>query len=140
MLVVTDNCIITVFSTCIIPRELSGRAELRTAVIPHATWWTKDRNPQESCCGPEGQGCECTTKQHQGSWRRWKHQHNVEYVFVTLVTFRFLLTIWPELYTDESPGLKVDPVVVLVLSIVFIFSVVALHGMTYPPMIQKAIR
>jgi Sec61beta family len=33
-----------------------------------------------------------------------------------------------ELYTDESPGLKVDPVVVLVLSIVFIFSVVALHG------------
>jgi hypothetical protein len=33
-----------------------------------------------------------------------------------------------ELYTDESPGLKVDPVVVLVLSIVFIFSVVALHS------------
>jgi len=32
-----------------------------------------------------------------------------------------------KLYTDESPGLKVDPVVVLVLSIVFIFSVVALH-------------
>lgn len=32
-----------------------------------------------------------------------------------------------ELYTDESPGLKVDPVVVLVLSLVFIFSVVALH-------------
>jgi protein transport protein SEC61 subunit beta len=31
------------------------------------------------------------------------------------------------LYTDEAPGLKVDPVVVLVLSIVFIFSVVALH-------------
>ncbi|QGI75413.1 unnamed protein product [Fusarium fujikuroi] len=28
---------------------------------------------------------------------------------------------------DESPGLKVDPVVVLVLSLVFIFSVVALH-------------
>ncbi len=33
-----------------------------------------------------------------------------------------------ELYTDESPGLTVDPVVVLVLSLVFIFSVVALHG------------
>jgi hypothetical protein len=32
------------------------------------------------------------------------------------------------LYTDESPGLKVDPVVVMVLSVVFIFSVVALHG------------
>ena len=32
------------------------------------------------------------------------------------------------LYTDESPGLKVDPVVVLVLSLVFIFSVVALHS------------
>ncbi len=30
--------------------------------------------------------------------------------------------------TDESPGLKVDPVVVLVLSLVFIFSVVALHS------------
>jgi hypothetical protein len=36
------------------------------------------------------------------------------------------------LYTDESPGLKVDPVVVLVLSLVFIFSVVALHG-TFTP-------
>jgi hypothetical protein len=33
------------------------------------------------------------------------------------------------LYTDESPGLKVDPVVVMTLSVVFIFSVVALHGM-----------
>lgn len=33
-----------------------------------------------------------------------------------------------KLYTDESPGLKVDPVVVLVLSLAFIFSVVALHG------------
>ena len=33
-----------------------------------------------------------------------------------------------ELYTDESPGLKVDPVVVLVLSLGFIFSVVALHS------------
>ena len=38
----------------------------------------------------------------------------------------------PGLYTDESPGLKVDPVVVLVLSLGFIFSVVALHSM-YPP-------
>lgn len=35
------------------------------------------------------------------------------------------------LYTDESPGLKVDPVVVLVLSLVFIFSVVALHSAFY---------
>ena len=35
-----------------------------------------------------------------------------------------------ELYTDESPGLKVDPVVVLVLSLGFIFSVVALHSMS----------
>jgi hypothetical protein len=33
------------------------------------------------------------------------------------------------LYTDESPGLKVDPVIVLVLSLGFIFSVVALHSM-----------
>ncbi|OSS48469.1 hypothetical protein B5807_07914 [Epicoccum nigrum] len=33
------------------------------------------------------------------------------------------------LYTDESPGLKVDPVVVMTLSVVFIFSVVALHVM-----------
>lgn len=37
-----------------------------------------------------------------------------------------------ELYTDESPGLKVDPVVVLVLSVGFIISVVALHG-TFAP-------
>lgn len=34
-----------------------------------------------------------------------------------------------KLYTDESPGLRVDPVVVLVLSLGFIFSVVGLHGM-----------
>jgi preprotein translocase subunit Sec61beta len=40
-----------------------------------------------------------------------------------------MLTAFPGLYTDESPGLKVDPVVVLVLSLVFIFSVVALHSM-----------
>lgn len=33
-----------------------------------------------------------------------------------------------KLYTDESPGLRVDPVVVLVLSLGFIFSVVGLHG------------
>lgn len=33
-----------------------------------------------------------------------------------------------KLYTDESPGLKVDPVIVLVLSLGFIFSVVGLHG------------
>jgi len=32
-----------------------------------------------------------------------------------------------KLYTDESPGLKVDPVIILVLSLGFIFSVVALH-------------
>ena len=31
------------------------------------------------------------------------------------------------LYTDESPGLKVDPMVILFLSLGFIFSVVALH-------------
>ena len=36
------------------------------------------------------------------------------------------------LYTDESPGLKVDPVVVLVLSLGFIFSVVALHSESDP--------
>ena len=34
-----------------------------------------------------------------------------------------------KLYTDDSPGLKVDPVVVLVLSVGFIISVVALHSM-----------
>ena len=39
-----------------------------------------------------------------------------------------MLTKITGLYTDESPGLKVDPVVVLVLSLVFIFSVVALHS------------
>ncbi|KAF2768040.1 hypothetical protein EJ03DRAFT_352484 [Teratosphaeria nubilosa] len=35
-------------------------------------------------------------------------------------------SVWG-LYTDESPGLKVDPFVVMVLSIGFIISVVALH-------------
>lgn len=33
------------------------------------------------------------------------------------------------LYTDESPGLKVDPMVIMFLSLGFIFSVVALHRM-----------
>ncbi|KAI7829664.1 transport protein Sec61 beta subunit [Gamsiella multidivaricata] len=31
------------------------------------------------------------------------------------------------IYTDDSPGLRVDPVVVLVLSLAFIASVFALH-------------
>lgn len=43
-----------------------------------------------------------------------------------------ILTSQIGLYTDESPGLKVDPVVVLVLSLVFIFSVVALHSKLFP--------
>lgn len=43
-----------------------------------------------------------------------------------------MLTCYAGLYTDESPGLKVDPVVVLVLSLVFIFSVVALHSTLSP--------
>lgn len=37
-----------------------------------------------------------------------------------------------KLYTDESPGLKVDPFVVMVLSIGFIISVVALHSKFTP--------
>lgn len=37
------------------------------------------------------------------------------------------------LYTDESPGLKVDPFVVLVLSVGFIISVVVLHSEFYFP-------
>lgn len=43
------------------------------------------------------------------------------------------------LYTDESPGLKVDPFVVMVLSIGFIISVVALHSTfsNFPPTDQR---
>ena len=44
-------------------------------------------------------------------------------LFEAELTYRQL-----ELYTDDSPGLRVDPVIVLVLSLVFIFSVVALHS------------
>lgn len=44
------------------------------------------------------------------------------------------------LYTDESPGLKVDPVVVLVLSLVFIFSVVALHSTNSFPFPSSSFR
>ncbi|ODV92427.1 hypothetical protein CANCADRAFT_21565, partial [Tortispora caseinolytica NRRL Y-17796] len=32
-----------------------------------------------------------------------------------------------KLYTDEASGLRIDPMVVMVLSLGFIFSVVALH-------------
>jgi hypothetical protein len=49
-----------------------------------------------------------------------------------------LLTGCKGLYTDESPGLKVDPVVVMTLSVVFIFSVVALHGMCHSLQVMKA--
>jgi hypothetical protein len=44
-----------------------------------------------------------------------------------------------ELYTDESPGLKVDPVVVLVLSVGFIISVVALHSMSKSSLLYLAL-
>ena len=52
-----------------------------------------------------------------------------EIIFQTAERTEHTLTYYPGLYTDESPGLKVDPVVVMTLSVVFIFSVVALHGM-----------
>jgi hypothetical protein len=42
-----------------------------------------------------------------------------------------------KLYTDESPGLKVDPFVVMVLSIGFIISVVALHSEYYLPYVTS---
>jgi hypothetical protein len=42
------------------------------------------------------------------------------------------------LYTDESPGLKVDPFVVLVLSVGFIISVVALHSTAPHPSKQES--
>jgi len=32
-----------------------------------------------------------------------------------------------KLYTDDSPGLRVDPYVVMILAIVFIFSIFFLH-------------
>lgn len=44
------------------------------------------------------------------------------------------------LYTDESPGLKVDPFVVLVLSVGFIISVVALHSESLSPDSQSRLR
>lgn len=43
-----------------------------------------------------------------------------------------------KLYTDESAGLKVDPFVVMVLSIGFIISVVALHSES--PALPPAVR
>lgn len=58
------------------------------------------------------------------------------FLFAPCLPLQLLTHISPlaELYTDESPGLKVDPVVVLVLSLVFIFSVVALHSKLYFPL------
>lgn len=44
-----------------------------------------------------------------------------------------------KLYTDDSPGLKVDPVIVLVLSLGFIFSVVALHSMLPRLVVQASV-
>lgn len=61
---------------------------------------------------PPAPCCVCCPFSCKGGWCIWDR----------------LLTCDTGLYTDESPGLKVDPVVVLVLSLVFIFSVVALHS------------
>lgn len=44
-----------------------------------------------------------------------------------------------ELYTDESPGLKVDPFVVMTLSIGFIASVVLLHSTSPLSLFQTTI-
>ena len=44
-----------------------------------------------------------------------------------------ILCLCAVLYTENTSGLKVDPVVVLVLAIGFIFSVVALHGTFFSP-------
>jgi preprotein translocase subunit Sec61beta len=60
--------------------------------------------------------------------KRWLLESVLNGIGETIVQAPALITSFTELYTDESPGLKVDPVVVMVLSIGFIISVVALHG------------
>lgn len=56
-------------------------------------------------------------------------------IFGRVIKYITNISLFPQigLYTDESPGLKVDPVVVLVLSLGFIFSVVALHSQFLHP-------
>jgi hypothetical protein len=136
----------TVFSTAIISSKFARCrcwSEHWKTIVSYSTWRTQDSHPKKSSSRSKGQACKCASKQYKSSRRRWEHKHNAEYVislfrscaagFVSaahaLDTVVDAHVCSVGLYTDESPGLKVDPVVVLVLSIVFIFSVVALHGM-----------
>ena len=129
-----------VFSPCLIPGQLPRRCQRRQhwpPIISYSSWRSPNCHQTPRCCRSEGEDCQCSTYQHQIGWCRRLQQHDAEYVDIVpdavLKTLDRLVKTngWDfvGLYTDESPGLKVDPVIVLVLSLVFIFSVVALHGM-----------
>ena len=122
-------------------------------LLPSSTRRRKDGYP--SPCGrrSKGEACKPAAEQHACCWGWWKLEYHAEYVClenkkkkkgrgglwkamdngVMMHCKAFANTLcFAGLYTDESPGLRVDPVVVLVLSLVFIFSVVALHGKAGP--------
>jgi hypothetical protein len=125
----------TPFVACELP-HCPKWPEHRSPIFAHPPRRTENCDSKASSRRSEGQDRECAAKQHSSGGCGWKLEHNAKYVAScciprisdTLPCWQQFADIELELYTDESPGLKVDPVVVLVLSIVFIFSVVALHG------------
>lgn len=131
------RCFSIVFSSSFFPRQrrrCCQRCQHRPTLITCYPWWSPYCHPTTRCRRPEGEDCQCPTKQHSRRWRRWFQQHHAAYVPPSNTELEAHTdTPFIGLYTDESPGLKVDPVVVLVLSLVFIFSVVALHSTPPPP-------
>lgn len=131
----------SVFSPFRFPRQLPGgrqRRQRRASVVPDASWRCPNGHPTTSRRRPEGEDCQCPADEHEGGWCRWLQQHHAECVCPRLGGPECCAEVHGHLnekadaplglYTDESPGLKIDPVIVLVLSLVFIFSVVALHS------------
>ena len=118
-----------VFSATRITRQWSnlsfGRLDHRATLVPCSSRWTSNGHSTQGCSRSGGKGCKPATIEHTIGGRARQQQYHAEYVEEEAYVTALTLT---ELYTDESPGLIVDPVVVLVLSLVFIFSVVALHS------------
>lgn len=99
--------------------------------ITHAARWSQDSIKEKSSCRSARQGRKHKAIEYKSGRRRRQYKHYVEYVRDRAKLMKLRVTDGIlELYTDESPGLKVDPFVVMTLSIGFIASVVMLHSMS----------
>lgn len=72
-----------VFSSSFFPRQrrrCCQRCQHRPTLIPCHPWWSPYCHSTTRCCRPEGEDCQCSTKQHSRRWRRWFQQHHAAYV------------------------------------------------------------